>query len=768
MSKFSTLKGNHTLYYYDVENKNYLTLSTPESFIVSSNSAVSGAGLYIATTGSVSLERATISGNTLKQGISTNYNIPTSGIPESQGGGIYVSSGSSVILKGVTISGNTTDEYTRPGTGNNPDVPDYIVSSGGGIYSEGKVEITVSELKTSGNSSAVEVAGSSITGNEAVRGGGVYLAAGTFTMDGAANAVGDISSNTATGWTFQNESDNTTGQGGGIYVASGATATLTNVTLSSNTAEYVTSLNVPVNINGNNMSGRGGAVYNEGTFTLTNTSPSEIIISLNNNTAAYGGGIYQGDGVVSLSYLSMYGNSVTATSTSTGAAFYLEKGSAELFNTTIAGNVSNGAAIYTNTGSLTLTNTTLALNTGSQYGLFNSDATVMLNNTLVIGNGSTGYENIDGAYGNDGYSLVGTEENGYSAELIFGTNVFDPNTGVIALSTDAQNPALAGGTLYRDSAGNAYDQLGNDRTAFPGEGKYSIGAFTASIIITIKEVNTFSDDTDFANDKYSLREAIETAQFWGDITIQFDIEALQNEIDSGIAAEFILENVIDWTSGTVTINGDLLKALSESVSIKAAGTAEMFKLTGSAALLLSNIVVDGNGMASAFSFAGTGKNELSGVTVKNTRNGAVRNDAELTIAKSTFEDNVAGSAAVIENSGVIKVTDTIFNNNSSDRSVISSESDLTVTGGAFKSNTGNGSLVMSNGIVTINETSFTDNTNAGDLITGQNVTVNGGSFTGNTGNQSVIHSEGNVTLSDASFRENESGNSVVVAAQMLL
>ena len=234
-------------------------------------------------------------------------------------------------------------------------------------------------------------------------------------------------------------------------------------------------------------SGRGGAVYNEGTFTLTNTSPSEIIISLNNNTAAYGGGIYQGDGVVSLSYLSMYGNSVTATSTSTGAAFYLEKGSAELFNTTIAGNVSNGAAIYTNTGSLTLTNTTLALNTGSQYGLFNSDATVMLNNTLVIGNGSTGYENIDGAYGNDGYSLVGTEENGYSAELIFGTNVFDPNTGVIALSTDAQNPALAGGTLYRDSAGNAYDQLGNDRTAFPGEGKYSIGAFTASIIITIKD-----------------------------------------------------------------------------------------------------------------------------------------------------------------------------------------------------------------------------------------------------------------------------------------
>ena len=762
LSGTAMLTGYHTLYYYDVENKNYLTLDSPESFIVSSNSAVCGAGLYIATTGSVSLERATISGNTLKQGISTNYKTPTSGIPASQGGGIYISSGSSVILKGVTVSGNTTGEYERPGTGNNPDVPDYIVSYGGGIYSEGNVEITVSELKTSGNSSAMDVAGSSITGNKAVWGGGVYLAAGTFTMDGAANAVGSISSNTATGQTFQNEASNTTGQGGGIYVASGAKATLINVALSLNTAEYKTSLNTLVNTNGSNMSGRGGAVYNEGTFSLTNTSPSEIIISLNNNTAVYGGGIYQKDGVVSLSYLSMYGNSATGT-TSAGAAFYLEKGTAELFNTTIAGNVSNGAAIYTNAGSLTLTNTTLALNTGSKYGLFNSDATVMLYNTLVIGNGSTGYENVKGTYSNDGYSLVGTKENGYSAELIFGTNVFDPNTGVIALSTDAQNPALTGGTLYRDSAGNAYDQLGNDRIVFPGEGKYSIGAFTASVIITIKEVNTFADDTDSANDKYSLREAIETARFWGDITIQFDIEALQNEIDSGIAAEFILENVIDWTSGTVTISGDLLKALSESVSIKAAGTTEMFKLTGSAALLLSNIVVDGNGMASAFSFTGTGKNELSGVTVKNTRNGAVRNAAELTITKATFEDNVAGSAAVIENSGVIKVTDTIFNNNSSDRSVISSESDLTVAGGAFKNNTGNGSLVMSNGIVTVNGTTFTGNTNAGDLITGQSVTVNSGSFTDNTGNQSVIDAGGDVTLMDASFRENESSDSVVVA-----
>ena len=759
----STLTGYHTFYYYDVENKNYLTLSTPESFIVSSNSAVRGAGLYIVTTGSVSLERATISGNTLKQGISTNYKTPTSGIPASQGGGIYVSSGSSVILKGVTVSGNTTGEYERPGTGNNPDVPDYIVSYGGGIYSEGNVEITVSELKTSGNSSAMDVAGSSITGNKAVWGGGVYLAAGTFTMDGAANAVGSISSNTATGQTFQNEASNTTGQGGGIYVASGAKATLINVALSLNTAEYKTSLNTLINTNGSNMSGRGGAVYNEGTFSLTNTSPSEIIISLNNNTAVYGGGIYQKDGVVSLSYLSMYGNSATGT-TSAGAAFYLEKGTAELFNTTIALNVSNGAAIYTNTGSLTLTNTTLALNTGSKYGLFNSDATVMLYNTLVIGNGSTGYENVKGTYSNDGYSLVGTKENGYSAELIFGTNIFDPNTGVIALSTDAQNPALAGGTLYRDSAGNAYDQLGNDRTVFPGEGKYSIGALTSSVIITIKEVNTFADDTDFSNDKYSLREAIETAQFWGDITIQFDIEALQNEIDNGIAAEFILENVIDWTSGTVTISGDLLKALSESVSIKAAGTTEMFKLTGSAALLLSNIVVDGNGMASAFSFAGTGKNELSGVSVKNTRNGAVRNAAELTITKATFEDNVAGSAAVIENSGVIKVTDTIFNNNSSDRSVISSESDLTMAGGAFKNNTGNGSLVMSNGIVTVNGTTFTGNTNAGDLITGQSVTVTGGSFTENTGNQSVIDAGGDVTLENGvTFIENESSDSVVSA-----
>ncbi len=817
----SSLLGNHSLYAYDAENRLYAPVS--ESFAISGNSAVSGAGLYIATTGSVSLERATISGNTLRQGVSSNFKVPTSGIPASYGGGLYVAAGSSVSLKGVTVTGNVTAEYKTPGQGSNPDVPNYVVSYGGGIYAEGTVTISESNLFLSGGDApAQDIANSSISSNTALRGGGVYLAdGGKFTMSGAdpgkGGDVASVSGNTAISGSYRNETSNTTGQGGGLYVSAGATANLSNVVLSGNIANSVSSGAAA----DNNLSGRGGAVYTAGVFSLTNTTPSSetLRISMNKNSAAYGGAVYQAGGTVSLSYLSMYGNKasgVTGDSTSTGGALYLANGTANILNATIAGNIGD-AAIYTGAGTLTLTNTTLALNTESNWGLVNSAATVFLRNTLVIGNGNSGYSNINindnSEYTNDGYSLVGTEENGYSVELIFGTNDFDPATGVIQLNTDqtAENPALTGGYLYRDSAGNAYDQLGNDRTETPGDGVYTIGAAIAGSVspTTSVLVNTFTDDTTSDNDLYSLREAIQDAA-GGNITIAFDLEALQNEKADGAEASFILDELLSWTAGTVTIDGSSLLASLETVSITAGtgNTDGLFALAETSGLVLSNFTVSGRAGASfgndgaALSLARSSTATLTNVTVQNvvtSGNGAVSvaNGASLTLAGNTvFASNLAKNGGALYNAGSLTVSGTLeFTGNQATENggaIYNAAGTLTVTDAVFSGNTaaGNGGAIY-NAAGTLTVTGdFTSNQaenggaiyNAAGTLTvsdsavlqGNIATGSGGAiynaadgtliamsaqFSGNhadSGSGGAIYNAGSLTVSGTEFLANES------------
>ncbi len=812
----SSLLGNHSLYAYDAENRLYAPVS--ESFAISGNSAVSGAGLYIATTGSVSLERATISGNTLRQGVSSNFKVPTSGIPASYGGGLYVAAGSSVSLKGVTVTGNVTATYVRPGSGSNPDVPNYVVSYGGGIYAEGTVTISESNLFLSrGDAPAQDIANSSISSNTALRGGGVYLAdGGTFTMSGAdpgkGGDVASVSGNKATAGSYTNETSNTTGQGGGLYVSAGATANLSNVVLSGNIANSVSSGAAA----DNNLSGRGGAVYTAGVFSLTNTTPSSetLRISMNDNSAAYGGAVYQAGGTVSLSYLSMYENKasgVTSGSVSapTGGALYLANGTANILNATIAGNIGD-AAIYTGAGTLTLTNTTLALNTGSNWGLVNSAATVFLRNTLVIGNGNSDDNNIKGEYTYDGYSLVGTEANGYSAELIFGTNDFDSETGVIQLDQTAENPALTGGYLYRDPAGNAYDQLGKDRTETPGDGVYTIGAVIAgSVSPTSVLVNTFTDDTTSDNDLYSLREAIQDAD-GGDITIAFDLEALQNEMAGGAEASFILDKLpVSWTAGTVTIDGSLLASLGTvSITAGTGNTAGLFALAGTSGLVLSNFTVSGRAGASfgndgaALSLADSSTATLTNVTVQNvvtSGNGAVSvaNDSSLTLAGNTvFASNQAKNGGALYNAGSLTVSGTLeFTGNQATENggaIYNAAGTLTVTDAVFSGNTaaGNGGAIY-NAAGTLTVTGdFTSNQaenggaiyNAAGTLTvsdsavlqGNIATGSGGAiynaadgtliamvaqFSGNhadSGSGGAIYNAGSLTVSGTEFLANES------------
>jgi hypothetical protein len=101
------------------------------------------------------------------------------------------------------------------------------------------------------------MSGATISGNNGLYGGGVYVGSGTFTM-----RDGEISGNTSSFY------------GGGVYVDSG-TFTMSGGTISGNT------------VSSSSYSSNGGGVYvGGGTFTM---SDGEIY---GNTSYSYGGGVY--------------------------------------------------------------------------------------------------------------------------------------------------------------------------------------------------------------------------------------------------------------------------------------------------------------------------------------------------------------------------------------------------------------------------------------------------------------------------------------------
>ncbi len=171
-----------------------------------------------------------------------------------------------------------------------------------------------------------------------------------------------------------------TGDGGGIY--NSGTLTLTNSTVSGNTAEPVYS-SIKYS---SSFSSCGGGIYNSGMLTLKNST-------ISGNTATDGGGIYN-FGTVALTNCMVSGNIANGSLYSTYYSY-------PYYSTVLYG-YSYGGGIYNSSGTLTLTNCTVKGNTAytshsfsyySSYfsyyscggGIYNS-GTLTLTNSTISGN----------------------------------------------------------------------------------------------------------------------------------------------------------------------------------------------------------------------------------------------------------------------------------------------------------------------------------------------------------------------------------------------
>ncbi|MDY7050016.1 MAG: Calx-beta domain-containing protein, partial [Microcystis panniformis WG22] len=194
-----------------------------------------------------------------------------------------------------------------------------------------------------------------------------------------------ISNSSKLGVTLNNLYISNKGGGRGIYNSSNGILTLTNSTITGNTATV-----------------GGGGIYNDGTLTLTNNT-------ISGNTATYGGGIWNRE------TLTLNNNTISGNTANYGGGIYNglphyyngERGTLTLNNNTISGNTAirsgvgsgvGGGIDNSYSGILTLNNNTISGNTATYGGGISNGGTLTLTNNIITNNNA----NLGGGIGNYG------------------------------------------------------------------------------------------------------------------------------------------------------------------------------------------------------------------------------------------------------------------------------------------------------------------------------------------------------------------------------
>lgn len=290
------------------------------------------------------------------------------------GGGIYISAGATATLDNVHVEGNTAEPQSGSGTGGNTG------GAGGGIYNEGTLTMTDSELRNNTalaangggglfNAAVATLTNTLIDGNQ-----GGSVGGGGGGIHNSTRSGGSATANTTklqlTNCTISN---NIAAGGGGLRNQFGA-ATIVNSVFRDNRAS---SSGAAIDVSGGSVDIFRSAIHSNSVLTPDTSQPTGI-----------GGGIAN-FGSLGMSQSVMYLNSAGQ-----GGAIYSAAGSANLTNVTFTQNtaLANGGGISTSRN-LNMLNVTIFGNvaqTGTEFFLrrdTNSPASVQMRNTLV-GNSS--------------------------------------------------------------------------------------------------------------------------------------------------------------------------------------------------------------------------------------------------------------------------------------------------------------------------------------------------------------------------------------------
>jgi hypothetical protein len=392
----------------------------------------SGGGIDLGDSASASLTDSTVSGNKTtgngggidsESGTITLHGTTVSGNSASSGGGIS----GEVVMTNSTVTGNTAiagGGVAADGTFTNSAISGNTAEEGAGCVCTG----TLADMTISGNTATFGAGGglyvgrfgaatltrTSISGNTAEDGGGIFSDEGYVTIADSMISSNDVA---ARG-----------GSGAAIWEYRGGWMTITGSTIDGNTSidaggairndlgmleidDSVLSGNSAggVGTHDPNFAEQGGAIWNNGTTTLNDTTVTQ------NHAGQRGGGIYD-----------VYGSTLV------------------LNGSTLSSNAAVLGGGLFNAGSATLTNSTITSNTARDAGggIYNGSDTTSYGASLTL-DGTTVSDNVAG----------GTTTQSY------GGGLFDtgrPGVAAVANVTNSRftaNHAVSGGGIWVSGTG---------------------------------------------------------------------------------------------------------------------------------------------------------------------------------------------------------------------------------------------------------------------------------------------------------------------------
>ena len=511
-------------------------------------------------------------------------------------------------------------------------------------------------------------------------------------------------------------------------IGEGFTVTLTNATL----------------ING--KATEGGAIYNDGSLTLSD-------VKLSDNAAdSYGGAVFNnGELVVSDSVFDS--NDIV----NRGSAS-VDYGGAAIYNwydgvLTVSGsNFTNNIKNYKNgdrlvgavatIGDATISDSCFVNNAGRWGGAISASGYLIAGddvNTLTV-SGSTFKEN-GGLYG-AGIFVAGSDftvsDCVFDKNTAFGKGNMTPNnnngaaivvtdtgkdiTGAITGSNFTNNKAQYGGAIYICEGNIAIsDSLFVNNSADVEGGAIDIDSAINNPVVTV-------ENSKFVN---NTPQAIHNSK----------------ELHLGIETFTDLQNAIDLVDGILTLDSDIAMTDDEAANFKD-GVA-----------INKNIRIDGKGhtisaedLGRIFSIGEGFTVTLTNATLINgkaTEGGAIYNDGSLTLSDVKLSDNAADSyGGAVFNNGELVVSDSVFDSND----IVNRGSASVDYGGAAIYNWYDGTLTVSGSNFTNNIKNYKNGDNlVGAITTIGNATVSGSNFVNNSGRWG-----GAISATGAELRKNSS------------
>ncbi len=415
---------------------------TLTSCLLSGNSGSSGGGVFNA--GTLAIFNSDLASNTASfsgGGIAniatltlSNSALSANSIPGTNGlggGAIYSTNGTLTILSSAFTGNGATN------------------ASGGAIYNDFDSTGTIASSTLSSNTastlgggianfSTLTISNGALTGNSVLSGfgGALYNAA-----DPAAVTASALTSNSAPN-----------GEGGGIYNDAGGALTVGGDTLADNTASggsgggilNAATVTLISSTLSNNSAAIGGGIANQDALTVTNST-----LVANSALAGNGGGIDAEGGAATIVQSLILGN--TATGHSGGGIDNVAE--VTLSQSTLAGNnAATGGGIFNNNGLLTVSQSTVVSNSGSSAvlgggAIRNSGGEATIVDSTFFANSIT--NGRGGALFNIGTMFV-TESTFDNNSAQFGGGIFNFSGTLIVDSTVVAN-SLAGGNCTNRS-----------------------------------------------------------------------------------------------------------------------------------------------------------------------------------------------------------------------------------------------------------------------------------------------------------------------------